>query len=378
MKIGIDAISAVGQSGNGTYTRELVKSLEKIDDKNNYYLFSFLHDFGKKTLLTFSGRSKWQEVHMYLSKMLLPIDRIDVVNDYLLRMAARMRGIEILHFTNPLNFVGGKYRSVVTVHDLSPFYDATWSKGSLQQTFTIKMQKIAREANAIIAVSEFTKKDLIERLHADASKITVIYEAASDFYHKDLDPDTINQKFGTAKYILYAGQLQPRKNALTLVQAWASLAKRYPEHKLILVGHIRDAAYLKAIKDAAQKENAEDSVVIAGQVDDILLRKLYSSARCFVYPSFFEGFGLPILEALQCGTPVITSNTSSLPEVAGEAGLFVDPHSVEAIAAAIDTMITNDEKWSELKQKAQAQAAKFSWKKAAEETLQVYEQLYKR
>ena len=372
MKIGIDAISAIGRSGNSTYTKELATHLEKLDKDNDYFLFSFLHDWGKKTPLSFSDRKNWHEVHPYISRTLLPFDRVDIINDRLVRLIARLRGIDIFHFTNPLNFVSGSYATVATIHDLSTFHDTACGKSQIQNVYAKKIRKIAKESQAIIAVSEYTKKDIINFLGVSSEKITVIYEAASGDFFPDRDIEYIQKKFGVEKYLLYVGQLQPRKNTLNLLKAWSNVSSNYPDYKLLLVGTVRDKKYFYALNDAIARGSIKDSVVFADSVNIAQLRKLYSGARCFVYPSFFEGFGLPILEAMQCGTPVISSNSSSLQEVVGDAGPLVDPNNPEEIAGAIERVLYDDALHTGLVSRSLAQAKKFSWEKAAKETLAIY------
>lgn len=376
MKIGIDAISAVGHSGNSTYTRELTKELVHVGaSANTFYLFSFLHDYFRKTSFTSLLGTQVKEVPAYVSRTLLPISRIGNLNDFLLRTQARMSGVEVFHFTNPINFTQGDYKSVVTVHDLAAFHDTLWSKAELQGAYAKKLTQIAERASALIAVSEYTKKDIVEHLRVLPDKITVIYEAVSKDFYPDIDPAYVERALGVKKYVLYAGQLQPRKNALNLLKAWSIVGKKFPEYKLVLVGMVRDSEYHAALTEAIKQGDIAGSVVFAGSVTNEVLRKLYSNARCFAYPSFFEGFGLPLLEAMQCGTPVITSNTSSLPEVVGEAGLLVDPTKPEDIAEALERVLSDDALHKDLASRAILQAKKFSWQKAAEQTLAVYKKV---
>lgn len=372
MKIGLDAIAAIGKGGNSTYSKNMCIELLRADSVNRFYLFSFLHDFKRKSLFGGVPKENWKEIPVYVSRMLWPFVGLDSFNGFLVRIGARILGIDIFHFTNPLNFVAGSYKSVVTIHDLAALYDFGWTKEGSRNVFKAKIGNIVKEASALIAVSEFTKCELIEKLNVPAEKITVVYEGASDVFYPEPDTTFIEKTYGTDNYILYVGQLQPRKNIILLIKAFAVAASVFSDLKLILVGSARDAAYRTEIDACIKALKIEAKVIFAGRTGDDVLRKLYSSARCLVYPSLFEGFGLPLVESLQCGTPAITSNTSSLPEVVGDAGLLVDPHSVESVADAIKKFLTDTGLENQLRNRTINQAKKFSWKNAAKETLAVY------
>jgi len=291
-----------------------------------------------------------------------------------LRVVARLRGVEVFHFTNPMNVISGHWKRVVTVHDLAPFHDSSWAKKDATNLIKQKMDSII-SSDAIIAVSEFTKKDIVERFNVDPNKITVIYEGANEEFFPDNDRAAVHTITGTDTYLLCVGQLQPRKNNLNLIHAFGMITPQFAGLKLVFVGRPVSSTYLKELHDAVGKAGLGSSVMFAHSVDNAGLRKLYTRASCLVYPSLFEGFGLPILEAFRCGTPVITSNTSSLPEVAGEAGLLIDPHSPEDIAEAIKRFLSDDHLRGKLRAAIPAQLQKFSWEKAARETLDVYASL---
>lgn len=375
MNVGIDAIASVGRGGNSTYTRGLLEALLKDPTDNTYYLFSFLHDVLKRHPFMDTGTASRRVLPVYQSPPFYPFSNVAWVNEQLVRIAARLARIDVFHFTNPLNFVSGPYASVVTVHDLAALHDEPWVKKSSRVAFPDVMREITMHADAIIAVSEYTKDDLIRTLSIPAEKITVIYEGAGDLFFPDPDPAYIEKMFSVQEYVLYAGQLQPRKNILNLVKAWGIVAAKMPHVSLVLAGGARDADYHRAVEEAIRKEGLESRVVLTGPVDDLSLRKLYSTAQCFVYPSLFEGFGLPVLEAFQCGTPVIASNTSSLPEVVGDAGLLVDPSQSSSIAVALEQMLGDRTMRESFRAKATKRAENFNWQKAAYETQAVYEKI---
>lgn len=372
MRIGLDAISAVGRGGNSTYSHELIRQLLRLDVSNCYYLFSFLHDMHRPLFKEYADHCV--EVHSQLVGSLFPLPHLGMINDFLLRTHARLRKIEVFHFTNPIHYVDGPFKKVVTIHDLVPLHDASWSKRNSGDLFKKKLQHIA-SADAIIAVSQFTKRDICAKLGVDPRKITVIYEGVGDVFYPDADESAVAHVVGKGRYVLCVGQLQPRKNNLNLIRAFSAIAAEFPDTKLVFVGGSVSSEYLQTLRAVAAAGGISNSVVFAGVVETELLRKLYTLAEGLVYPSFFEGFGLPILEAFQCGIPVITSNTSSLPEVAGDAGILVDPHSSESIADAMRRLLADVAFGKKLRAEIPAQLQKFSWEKAARETLNVYASL---
>ncbi len=372
MKIGFDYQSAAGRGGNARYTRELVRHLANLlPPKHELYLYDFVHDLRKQAQLP-SGK----HIHhrfAYLTPPYAP-SGIQGFNDWVTHVLGRLDQLDVFHFTNPNNMISGSYNAVVTVHDLSTLTQKDFAKSESRQIFEHKLPRILNDARAIIAVSEHTKRNLVERCGADAEKITVIYEAADGRFYPEPDIQ-ISARFGVSRFVLYAGQLQPRKNIVSLISSFAAVHKHYPTVSLVLVGRTRDEMYAREVQDAVVENHLQDAVVFAGGVDDVTLRKLYSTAECFVYPSLFEGFGLPPLEAMQCGAPVVVSNSTSLPEVVGDAGILVDPHSIESIAEAIEHVLGDSLFRENLRITALARSHMFSWEKAAHETIRLHESL---
>lgn len=368
MKIGFDYQTAAGRGGNARYTRGLVEHLAISQDSDEFYLYDFVHGIRKRGLLPSD-----KHVHsrfVYLTPPYAPRD-IQSFNDWVTRTMSRFNSLDLFHFTNPQNMTNGRYDAVVTVHDMSTFTDESFAKSESHKTLERKLSAILHETKAIIAVSEYTKRDLVENFGADSAKITVIYEAADERFYPNQDM-TVGAQFGVSKFILYAGQLQPRKNLINLINAFSIMRNQYLDVSLILVGNARDEEYKRKLQEAITKNNLKDAVVFAGVVDDATLRKLYSATECFIYPSLFEGFGLPPLEAMQCGAPVIVTNTTSLPEVVGDAGILVDPHDASKIAEAIGQVLGDKVFQSQLRAASIARARVFTWGKSARETLAVY------
>jgi len=269
-------------------------------------------------------------------------------------------------------------RTVLTVHDLIfllfPQYHLPLNKWFLNRFMPI----FVRRADAIIAVSQCTKDDLIRHYAVPPEKITVIYEGVDARFQPVTDPDAlarVRARHGLPeRYILYVGTIEPRKNLTTLLEAYAALIRnrksKIGNRKLVIVG--RKGWLYKDFFRRLRELGLEGEVIFPGFVPDEDLPALYSAAELFVFPSLYEGFGLPPLEAMACGTPIITSNASSLPEVVGEAGIMVEPRDVRGLVEAMERVLTDEGKRREMRGKGLRQAAGFSWERAAQGTLEVY------
>jgi glycosyltransferase involved in cell wall biosynthesis len=235
------------------------------------------------------------------------------------------------------------------------------------------MPRFLRAADAVIAVSEHTKADAIRTYGMREEKISVIYEGVADRFRRT-SPDAtaaVRRKYSLPdRFILSVGTIEPRKNLSALLEAYHVLRNEYPEYRLVLVGKKGwlYADFFRRIDELG----LGDKIVFPGFVPDEDLPAMYSAADLFVFPSLYEGFGLPVLEALACGAAVVASNASSVPEVAGDAALLVDPNDGEALVREMRAVLNNAKLRQDLQARGPKQAAKFSWRKAAEETLDVY------
>jgi glycosyltransferase involved in cell wall biosynthesis len=261
----------------------------------------------------------------------------------------------------------------VVIHDLAYFLPALnaypWPDTMYMRAL---VPRSARRAAGVFAVSENTKQDVTHYTGCAPGKITVTYEAADPAYRRIDDPDrlrTVREKYHLPpRFVLYTGSLSPRKNLVRLLQAFAQVCGRIP-HRLVLTGS-------KSWKDRSVYERMDalklrDRVVQLGYVEEEDMPALYTAADVYAYPSLYEGFGLPVLEAMQCGCPVVASRASSIPEVAGEAAILVNPCDVNAIADAIHTVLTDRPIRERLVAAGVQQAARFSWRRCAETMLAV-------
>lgn len=262
---------------------------------------------------------------------------------------------------------------VVTIHDLSYFYypDEFLKKDLYQLKNWTKYSVI--KAKKIIAVSQTTKKDLIKFYQTPEEKIEVIYNGGplrhSEPERSEGEESLQKNKIIKNKYILYVGTLQPRKNLITLIDAFFKFDKIHPEFKLVIAG--KKGWLYEEIFNHVKKLNLEKRVKFAGYVSDKQLETLYERAFCFVLPSLYEGFGIPILQAMSHDTPVISSFTSSLPEIGADACLYFDPTSVDDLVDKLIELKENENLRDNLIKRGKERVKLFSWDKSAEETLKI-------
>jgi glycosyltransferase involved in cell wall biosynthesis len=345
------------KSGFGFYVKNLVENLKKIDTQNEYFLI----DSGKNKDLRTYERIWWDQVKFVKKVKLIKPD--------------------VVHKTCFSVPKFGNFKKVVTIHDIIPIlYPENFSMSS-RFYFTKLMPWSYKFADYIITISESAKKDLVEKLGLDENKIKVIYEAAGSEFRVITDLNRIEEvkkKYGiSGNYILNVGTLEPRKNLEFLVNVFNDIRKlRYSDIgdlKLVIAG--KKGWRYENIFLLIKELNLQDKVIFTDYVEEGDLPYLYNGAKLFAFPSIYEGFGLPILEAMKCGVPVISSNSSSLPEVVGDAGILIDPKNKEVWVKNIIEVLKSPEKQIMMKADGLKQADKFSWKKCAEETLEVYNEL---
>ncbi|MCK4649383.1 glycosyltransferase family 4 protein [bacterium] len=377
MKIAIDVRPTVGQfAGIGKYTYNLVREIAKLDRENEYLLYSFF-------LKPFSSNIKEiakSHPNFSLKASRIPGRLMRFFWDYLkIPIEPFLGKVDVLHVTDYLMPQVRKAKLVVTIHDVTPLSLPQYHNRYTRTYIRNKLLSIAERADRIIAVSENTKRDIMSSLSIPESKIKVIYEAIDESYHPIEDIkflDRIRKRYTLPdKFILHVGTIEPRKNITRLIKAFATLKKmKSLKHKLVIAGQKgwRYDDIFREVKDL----DLESEVIFIGYVSEEDLPGLYNAAQVFVYPSLYEGFGLAPLEAMACGTPVICSNTSSLPEVVGDAANVVDPYNTDEMARAIGEVLTDGKLRQEMGAKGLKRASLFSWKKAARETLSVYRDLY--
>jgi glycosyltransferase involved in cell wall biosynthesis len=370
LRIAIDAHSVGAKlAGNESYATNLIEALAQVDSVNEYTLYVTTAEARAR----FSQR--WPNFRVQTTLPHTPLIRIPLT----LAAELRKRPVDVLHvqFTAP---PFSPCPVVVSVHDLSfEHLPQTFNRRSRTQ-LRLTVRHSVKRAARVLTLSEHTRHDMIETYGTSPERITAIPIAAPSYFgrvREERELQRVRHIYGIeGDYILCVSSIQPRKNLPRLVRAYASLRnKRGPGKlpKLVLVGKcawLYDET-LRSIEEGRMK----DSVILTGYVPQSDLPALYSGSVCFVYPSYFEGFGLPPLEAMKCGAPVIAGNRTSLPEVVGDAGILVDPFDVNAIAAAIEQLVDDPDFREQLSVKGLARSRLFDWNETARRTLNVYEQV---
>jgi glycosyltransferase involved in cell wall biosynthesis len=375
MIIGIDVTAALTQGGGiGRYTRELVQALAAVDDTNQYRLFS-----AKPPTILPVPHPLPQGNHVIHRPA--PLDE-----RWLYRLWYRLRlPLPVQWVTGQLDLfhspdfvlppVNGRIPTLLTVHDLSFIhYPHVFPERLVSYLNQVVPWSIGR-ASHILADSEATRQDLLSIWQVPLEKITVLYSGVHERFQPVEDVamvTAVRQKYRLHDwpYILSVGTLQPRKNYQMLIRAFAPLANKLPHHLVISGG--KGWLYDEMLAEVA-RQGLTGRVHFIGFVADADLPTLYSEADLFVFPSLYEGFGLPLLEAMGCGTAVITSNSSSLPEVAGKAAYQLPPQDQPAWTEAMHTLLSNPGQRSQLVQAGFEQARAFSWQKSAHQLLKIYQ-----
>jgi glycosyltransferase involved in cell wall biosynthesis len=351
------------EDGNQTYILNLFRAIRDIDTDNQYTFY-----YNKPSAKRVESPNFEHKVHqasfMWTQRVfpfLLRQDKPDVL----------FMPIQMLPFLK-----SSKQKSVVTIHDLAfllypetfPAKDAFLHKLYVREAIT--------KADHLIAITEATKQDIIKFYNTDPAKITVVYHGVDKYRFRLMQEGEENlvvdvkTKYNITKpYILYIGNVQPRKNIQGLIKAYQQLRSSTDHNYQLVIAGAKAWLVEDVMKEIG--ENYREDIIFTGRFDDSELAPLLWGADLFVLPSFYEGFGLPILEAMACGVPTLVSNTPSLVEVGGEAALSFDPHSIDDIAKVLDNIISDPDLRIEMREKGLKRVAEFSWNRCAQETINV-------
>jgi len=373
MKIVIDArMYGLEHAGIGRYILNLINQIEKVDKKNNYFI-----------LLRKEYYQQLKFKNKRFHKVLADFPHYSFKEQFLLPGILRKLKPDLVHFPhfNVPIFWQGKY--LVTIHDLikhesrgmktttklAPLY---WPKYWVYQLIVFLAIKRAKK---IITPSQYWKKELVKRYKIKPDKIVVTYEGAGEFAKKKatISGEKAIKKYGITKpFVIYTGSLYPHKNVFRLVQAVQLINEKDKNNLSLVIASARNV-FMERFKKEVEKTKGLNMVILAGFVPDEELISLYQEAEAFVTPSLLEGFGLPGLEAMTIGLPVISANASCLPEIYGQAAVYFNPLEVKDMAEKIEKVVKNKKLKQELIKKGYQQVEKYSWEKMARETLRVYE-----
>lgn len=379
MKICIDA-RWIGEkiAGIGRYTVYLMKYLSGMD-KENGYIAIFQNEAVRDRVcgeLGLRDRPKWRI-------LTVPYGVFSIRGQISLPRLLKRERVDVFHSTNfmaPLTGFGGK--TVITVHDIIPLkfpeYAPRSKKTRLFPVYKALMKRLVNISDLIIADSEHSRRDIIECLGADPAKVRRVYLGVDPKYRPL--PSTakadVKRRLGIkGKLALFAGRADPYKNLISLVKAAETINAKGRIHCTVVIAGQKDARYPE-VERHIERAGIRKNVIFAGSLREDELIPLYNAADALVLPSLYEGFGLPPLEAMACGTPVICSDRASLPEVVGDAGVLVEPTDVKAIAGAMEHVFIDSALRARMSAAGIERAKLFQWRKTAEETLEIYKELH--
>jgi glycosyltransferase involved in cell wall biosynthesis len=349
--------------GTETYARSLIHALAQEDDDNEYVVFlsreaadldvtpaaNFRRVVCPVVAMRRAVRYSWEQA-------VLPLQ--------LNRLKPNL--VHSLGYVSPL---AARCAQVVTVHDVNYIGHKGRRTAIGRRAFQFVVEKTVKRADRIITVSEFSKSEIVKHTSVSPDKVSVVHSAGRESYHEAPPRSAFVEKIGRP-YIMAFSSLSAHKNIPNLIEAFGRISARVP-HALVLVGHLPEKSGVRNVMESA----GDDRVIFTGYVPDDEVESLMNHAALFAFPSLYEGFGLPILDAQHAGVPVACSSAGALPEVAGAGALTFDPHSVDDIAGALERCLTDDSLRASLIQAGRDNAAQFSWDRTARRTLDVYSEV---
>jgi len=361
MRFSVDA-HAIGQhlTGNEVYVRNLLNGFAALDEESEFTVYMAVEE-----------ACAW--IPERFTKRIVPRNPFLRLGFDLPRSLRQLRP-DLLHvqYTAPL---ACPVPVVVSVHDVSFLEHPEWFTALRSRQLRLTVRRTVRNAVKVLTPSEFSRRE-IARAYGAEEKTVVIPNAVSDAFRpipRESAAAWVRDRFGIpAPFVLSVGDLQPRKNQIGLIRAFERLAGECPQlpHRLVLVG--KETWYAGRVRRAARRSPCAGRIHFTGFVGDDELLRLYGASDLFVFPSFYEGFGLPILEAMACGRAVACSNTSAMPEVADAAAIFFDPHSIGEMTRAMKDLLVDAELRARMERLGLQRSAAFSWERAAQKTLAVY------
>jgi glycosyltransferase involved in cell wall biosynthesis len=364
MRIAIDA-RKLRDFGIGTYIRNILIELSRLDRTTEYVVLCRPDDVDSGDVLGQNFRMVPEPAPMY-----------SLSEQFRIPLSLARERVQMVHEPHYVLPPAIRCRSVVTIHDCIHLMFPQYLPSRLAHVYAKgSMWSATRKADRVLTVSEASKRDILRFFDIPPEKVVVIYNAIDERFLGPADTtrmDLVRRRYQLDHpFILYVGNIKPHKNIERLVEAFAIARQGGPDNlKLIIIGD--ELSRYPVLRQAVHRHQLEKFVRFLGYQPQETLAAFYRLARAFVFPSLYEGFGLPPLEAMACGTPVVTSNVSSLPEVAGGAALLVDPHDAAAIADGIRRAVTDDTLRADLIAKGHARARDFSWQQSVAKIHQIY------
>jgi glycosyltransferase involved in cell wall biosynthesis len=383
MRIGINALFfRFLATGSGQYLKHLLNALAEVDSENEYVLLS-------PDALPPNSENKTRFIYLKtpvpaFARRSASLEKL-VWEQFTAPAAARKAKVDLYHVPYFAPSYFSRTPSVITIHDVIPLRLPVYRTSPRMKAYLQLVARAAHKASLIITVSQHAKQDMMDALHLPAERIRVIYEAAGEEYQPVTDPETLAKaraRYSVGeRYVFYLGGLDHRKNVPLLVRAFAHLYQKLdgPDLQLLIAGNPdKQSGPLFPDPRPVAADLGMTGQIIYRYIEEEDKPAIYSGASAFVFPSYYEGFGLDPLEAMSCGAPVVCSNRTSLPEVVGDAAITFDPDNTGQLVAAMHSVLTDRELATDLRARSLQQAARFNWRKTATETLAVYEEVYKR
>lgn len=380
MNLAYDIIKVKNYTGNQVYTNELLKSLVPAFPENTYHLIinwtrknEAIQEFGNDPALHYHNTLP---SHLILGKRFEK--KIRLFNQKLLIETTKK--YDIYHATNPFHFPNGIKNGVVTLHDLISLRDNPWVSNGSKEFYRKHIRSILQQAKMVFCVSSYTEQDALNHFPELTGKTQVTPLGAAAIFKAEQPNNNILKKYNISAvnkpYLLYVGEIQPRKNIDTILLAFDALPASIRQSlQLIIIGSARSSENMFRFTTTLENLRNRHDIHHLTNVPSEDLVQFYNGAFFFIFPSFFEGFGLPVIEAMSCGCPVITSNTSSLQEVAADAAITVDPCSKEELLQAMIEMIEHDSMRESYSRKGLERSKAFSWKQTAAATMHGYRKI---
>jgi glycosyltransferase involved in cell wall biosynthesis len=384
MRIGINALFLQQPTtGMGQHLLHLLEGLDSLEEKDQQYMLLAPRFRRAYTVRApqLSDRFRQVEVVSALARLGENVEKVwwEQVG---IVLAGTREHVDLLHCPYWSNPVWSPWPTVVTIHDVIQFVLPEYKWRKISRVYFGLVSAGARRADAVITVSECSKRDIVKLLDLAPERIHVIGNAVDGSLFPVRDAwllANVRERYGIGpRYVLYFGGFDMRKNVPRLIEAYGLLPEPLRrEYQLVIAGRYARLGHplYPDPRETVRRLGLDANVVFTGQIREQDKAPLFSAATVFAFPSLYEGFGMPVLEAMACGTPVVTSNVSALPEVAGDAGLLVDPYDTQAISAALAELLESQARRDEMARRGLERARRFTWPQVAEQTVRVYKQI---
>jgi len=387
VRIGIDATCWGNRRGYGRFTRELLDALVRLDQTNKYIFFADSETVAGNDLPE-SVDTVVVQTRVSPAKAAAAAGNRSLGDIWSMTRSVLRHKVDVFFFPTMYSYfpVLNRVKVVVTLHDMiaDNYPELTFSNSRSRYFWGLKQRLAISQASLIATVSEYSKSQIVEQFNLPTSRLRVISEAAQPIF-RVTEPGRkrteVLERYGLGsegKFLLYVGGISPHKNLSILIDAFHKIRSTSPDVKLVLVGDYKDDPFLSAYPALRSQVNDLDlagSVIFTGFVPDVDLVEMYNAATLLVLPSLDEGFGLPAVEGMACGTPVASSDRGSLPEVLGDAGEFFDPLNVSEISSVVGSLLADREKRGRLSERGLERSQLFRWERSATETLSIFNEL---